>query len=307
MSNFISRIINKRNKEEAVYPVMFNDIQLSLLADLDCSMNKVFYMKSVLSYCIKNTDEDMVIKRSVNRLHSRYKNYHYKIKEVSGGRMKFDKTSSISLAYFKILINDLVNAGLIKKEGRKLTVLHHTNDEKVTAQNNWNEFLARKKAEKEARVAEALAKAEEVATKEREANGSTETVEYPTLADIVSRATEVKPNTEIEAKQINADIIKQLSRCYMGVKGRVHASKSELADIARCLMQVYKVNNPIVQTQIFNKIRYSARKINLIGAVRYIETIVLEKVGAMDAAPWEYEDTTFNSTGYGEYVIAPIL
>lgn len=312
MKSLINNIIQRRNKEEAIYPVMFNDKQLSLLADVDYSLNKIFYMKSVLSYCIKNTDDEMVLRRSINRLYSRYKKYHYKIKEVSGGRMTFDKTSSISLAYFKILINDLVDAGLLQKEGRKFTVLHHTNEEKLTAEKNWCEFLARKKAEKEAKVAEALAKAEEVAAKEREESGSTDTVEYPTLEGIISRAKDVNPlleDSEANSNIVKKDIVKQIARAYRGIQGRVNASKSELTTIAKCLLVVYKVDNPIVQCEIFNKIRNSAKNINLLGAVKYVEAIILEKVGAMDASPWEYgvDTTTSNSTAFGEFVLAPML
>lgn len=300
MSNTITRFINRRSKKEAVYPVMFNEVQTSIINDLDCSINKIFYMKSVLSYCIKNTDDDMVIKRSVNRLYARYKSYHYKIKEVEGGRIKFDKTSSISLAYFKILINDLIEADLLQKEGRKLTVLHHTNEEKVIALNNWNAYLEQKKAEKEARAAESIAKAEEVAAREQELNGAVEAVDSTTLDSVVSNF------EEVENGKFNA--VKEIAKLYRGIKGRVYASKAELKDIAKCMFVIYRITNPILQSIIFNKIRHSQQKIRLIGAVKYIESIVLDKMADMDALPWEYGETLTSrwGTAFEEYVLSPI-
>lgn len=300
MSNTITRFINRRSKKEAVYPVMFNEVQTSIINDLDCSINKIFYMKSVLSYCIKNTDDDMVIKRSVNRLYARYKSYHYKIKEVEGGRMKFDKTSSISLAYFKILINDLVEADLLQKDGRKLTVLHHTNEEKVAALNNWNAYLEQRKAEKEARVAEAIAKAEEVAVREQELNGAVEAVDPTALNNVIDQLQDAeKTGGKFEA-------VKEIAKLYRGIKGRTYASKAELKDIAKCMFVIYRITNPILQSIIFNKIRHSQRKINLLGAVKYIERVVLDKMADMDASPWEYGETSRWGTAFEEYVLSPI-
>lgn len=79
------------------------------------------------------------------------------------------------------------------------------------------------------------------------------------------------------------NIIDQLSNAYKGVEYNTVASKKQLKKIAKALLVAYNLNSKTmhdkcVQWLVFKKLRFSNKKINLIGAVNYIKTIILDKL-----------------------------
>lgn len=79
------------------------------------------------------------------------------------------------------------------------------------------------------------------------------------------------------------NIIDQLSNAYKGVEYNKIASKEQLRKIAKALLVAYEINSKnihdkCIQWLVFKKIRFSNKKINLVGAVNYIKTIILEKL-----------------------------
>lgn len=87
-------------------------------------------------------------------------------------------------------------------------------------------------------------------------------------------------------------VIERLAKTYKGVEYNVIATKKQLKTIAKALLVANNLNSnsiydKCVQWLVFKKIKYSLRKINLVGAIRYIETILREKI-------IEVQDDNFN-------------
>ena len=77
-------------------------------------------------------------------------------------------------------------------------------------------------------------------------------------------------------------LLQKIKNLYKGIRGIKFACKKELRDIAKSLMVKYRITDPTLQAVILNKINNSKQKINIQGAVDYIETIVVEKLIAFD-------------------------
>ena len=77
-------------------------------------------------------------------------------------------------------------------------------------------------------------------------------------------------------------LLQKIKSLYKGIRGIKYASKKELRDIAKSLMVKYRITDPTLQAVILNKVHNSKQKINIQGAVDYIETIVVEKLIAFD-------------------------
>ena len=89
-------------------------------------------------------------------------------------------------------------------------------------------------------------------------------------------------------------LLQKIKSLYKGIRGIKYASKKELRDIAKSLMVKYRITDPTLQAVILNKINNSKQKINIQGAVDYIETIVVEKLIAFDCektgGTFKYQD-----------------
>ena len=77
-------------------------------------------------------------------------------------------------------------------------------------------------------------------------------------------------------------LLQKIKSLYKGIRKVKYATKKELKDIAIASMVNYKVTDPELQNLILNKVHNSKQKINIQGAVDYIETIVVEKLIAFD-------------------------
>ena len=89
-------------------------------------------------------------------------------------------------------------------------------------------------------------------------------------------------------------LLQKIKSLYKGIRKVKYATKKELKDIAIASMVNYKVTDPELQNLILNKVHNSKQKINIQGAVDYIDTIVVEKLIAFDCektgGTFKYQD-----------------
>ncbi|EOU2044927.1 hypothetical protein C4D43_09675 [Clostridium perfringens] len=87
-------------------------------------------------------------------------------------------------------------------------------------------------------------------------------------------------------------LLERLAKAYKGVEYNVIATKKQLKTIAKALLVANNLNSnsvhdKCVQWLVFKKIKNSLQRINLVGAISYIETILYEKL-------IEVQDDNFN-------------
>ncbi len=89
-------------------------------------------------------------------------------------------------------------------------------------------------------------------------------------------------------------LLQKIKSLYKGIRKVKYATKKELKDIAIASMVNYKVTDPELQNLILNKVHNSKQKINIQGAVDYIDTIVVEKLIEFDCkktgGTFKYQD-----------------
>lgn len=96
----------------------------------------------------------------------------------------------------------------------------------------------------------------------------------------------VNDNTILDTnKENDINLISRLKRVYRGVKPSLVASKKQLRDIAQSVLVAKGMHSnsyfdKAVQYLVYKKIKYSNQKINLLGAVSYIEKIVDDRLDA---------------------------
>ncbi len=97
---------------------------------------------------------------------------------------------------------------------------------------------------------------------------------------------------KVEEEPNNKGLLERLAKAYKGIEYNVIATKKQLKTIAKALLVANNLNSnsihdKCVQWLVFKKIKYSLKRINLIGAIKYIETILYEKL-------LEVQDNNFN-------------
>ncbi|EDT71077.1 hypothetical protein CJD_1620 [Clostridium perfringens D str. JGS1721] len=108
---------------------------------------------------------------------------------------------------------------------------------------------------------------------------------------------EEKQENDTEEEKVQDDpndegLLERLAKAYKGVEYNVIATKKQLKTIAKALLVANNLNSnsvhdKCVQWLVFKKIKNSLQRINLVGAIRYIETILYEKL-------IEVQDDNFN-------------
>ena len=108
---------------------------------------------------------------------------------------------------------------------------------------------------------------------------------------------EEKQENDTEEEKVQDDssdegVLERLAKTYKGVEYNVIATKKQLKTIAKALLVANNLNSnsvhdKCVQWLVFKKIKNSLQRINLVGAIRYIETILYEKL-------IEVQDDNFN-------------
>ena len=88
---------------------------------------------------------------------------------------------------------------------------------------------------------------------------------------------------EIRNKNLNTntnidEIIEVYSKSFKTISGNPTASKTELRQIAKNLFSLRNINESVVQSMVLSKINNSQQKINITGAVAYINKIITEKL-----------------------------
>lgn len=97
---------------------------------------------------------------------------------------------------------------------------------------------------------------------------------------------------KVQDETSDEGLISRLAKAYKGVEYNVIATKKQLKTIAKALLVANNLNSnsihdKCVQWLVFKKIKNSLQRINLVGAIRYIETILYEKL-------IEVQDDNFN-------------
>ena len=97
---------------------------------------------------------------------------------------------------------------------------------------------------------------------------------------------------EVQDDPNDEGLLERLAKAYKGVEYNVIATKKQLKTIAKALLVANNLNSnslhdKCVQWLVFKKIKNSLQRINLVGAIRYIETILYEKL-------IEVQDDNFN-------------
>ncbi|MDM0935486.1 hypothetical protein [Clostridium perfringens] len=108
---------------------------------------------------------------------------------------------------------------------------------------------------------------------------------------------EEKQDNDAEEEKVQDDsndegLLESVAKAYKGVEYNVIATKKQLKTIAKALLVANNLNSnsihdKCVQWLVFKKIKNSLQRINLVGAIRYIETILYEKL-------IEVQDDNFN-------------
>lgn len=97
---------------------------------------------------------------------------------------------------------------------------------------------------------------------------------------------------EVQDDPNDEGLLERLAKAYKGVEYNVIATKKQLKIIAKALLVANNLNSnsihdKCVQWLVFKKIKNSLQRINLVGAIRYIETVLYEKL-------IEVQDDNFN-------------
>ena len=97
---------------------------------------------------------------------------------------------------------------------------------------------------------------------------------------------------EVQDDPNDEGLLERLAKAYKGVEYNVIATKKQLKIIAKALLVANNLNSnsvhdKCVQWLVFKNIKNSLQRINLVGAIRYIETILYEKL-------IEVQDDNFN-------------
>ena len=96
-------------------------------------------------------------------------------------------------------------------------------------------------------------------------------------SDLTSDKEEIR-NSNTNTNTNISDIIKSYAKSFKTIKGNTTMSKSELKQIARELFAFRGVHEFSVQSIVISKIYHSQQKINISGAVNYINAIITEKL-----------------------------
>ena len=220
------------------YKVQIPKQQLDIINCNIFNDNKRAKCLSVLSYALQNLSEDNSIRMSLDRLYARYSTW-------KGRGIQMCRTHFINL------FNELVDLGIliVKKVGRlNKYFFNQTVNEKMNEkvdENNCPQSIENSRVE-----SDLTSDKEEI----RNSNSNTNT------------------NTNI------ADIIKSYAKSFKTIKGNTTMSKSELKQIARELFAIRGVHEFSVQSIVISKIYHSQQKINISGAVNYINSIITDKL-----------------------------
>lgn len=103
------------------------------------------------------------------------------------------------------------------------------------------------------------------------------------------------------------NIVDELAKAYRGIEYSVKASKKQLSKIAKSLFVTLGLNSKsthdkCVQWLVLKKLRFSNRKINLVGAINYIRAIIEEKLEEVKSSnfivPIWLDDSIINNANF---------
>ena len=210
------------------YKIKFNEYQMNIFNKEEFNGDKQDKLQSVLSYIMKYSVND-VLTKSINKLHSMY---------IRGHR-------TISLSYFKKLVNVLIDLKLLVRSGRKLIVLQEI---------------------------EVFEVAEKVAKKVAKKNCTLD-IENTDFANNF----ELHNYKLINNNNNNYNIYNTTSEKFCPSKNDTFASIEQLKSIANDLYKNLKIRSNHVKTEVLNVIYAYAGRIYLKAARSYLMTVILDK------------------------------
>ena len=205
------------------YKIKFTDYQINVFRTLELNGNKLQNMQSVYAYLIKYSENGLVSK-SLSRLYKMYDHYH----------------NSICKSYFMQLVNELKDLNLLKKDGRKITIVSEV-DKKIDK--NMDKFEVPESTENTI-LESILSKTE---TQNSNYNTNTNTNNY-----------EVKTSSDTNNFKI--------------------ATLEELQTIARDLLKDLGIRSKVVKANVMDKINKYVGKIHIDGAISYLKAVVIEAI-----------------------------
>ena len=209
------------------YKIKFNEYQMNIFNKEDFNGDKQDKLQSVLSYIMKYSVND-VLTKSINKLHSMY---------IRGHR-------TISLSYFKKLVNVLIDLKLLVRAGRKLIVLQEIEVFEVA------EKVAKKVAKKNCTL-------------------DIENTDFANNFEL--------HNYKLINNNNNYNIYNTTSEKFCPSKNDTFASIEQLKSIANDLYKNLKIRSNHVKTEVLNVIYAYAGRIYLKAARSYLMTVILDK------------------------------
>ena len=209
------------------YKIKFNEYQMNIFNKEDFNGDKQDKLQSVLSYIIKYSVND-VLTKSINKLHSMY---------IRGHR-------TISLSYFKKLVNVLIDLKLLVRAGRKLIVLQEI---------------------------EVFEVAEKVAKKVAKENCQSDIENTDFANDFELHNYKPINNNN------NYNIYNTTSEKFCASENDTIATIEELKSIANDLYKNLKIRSNHVKTEVINVIYSYSDRIYLRTARAYLKAVILDK------------------------------
>lgn len=212
------------------YKIKFNEYQLNIFNKEDFNGDKQDKLQSVLSYIMKYSLNNTLTK-SITKLHSMY---------IRGHR-------SISLSYFKKLVNVLIDLKLLVKNGRQIMILQEiekTNDIEVS------EKVAKKVAKKNCTL-------------------DIENTDFTNDFEL--------HNYKLINNNYNNNIYNTTSEKFCASENDTFASIEQLKAIAEDLYKNLKIRSNHIKTEVINVIYSYSDRIYHKSARAYLKAVILDK------------------------------
>ena len=224
------------------YKIKLNEYQMNIFNKQDFNGDKQCKLQSLLAYIIKHSIDNTLTK-STNKLYAMYIRHH----------------RSISLSYFKKLVNVLIDLKLLIRKGKQLIILQE--------EQQCNDIEVAKK------VAKKVAK--------ENCQSDIENTDFEEDFYL--------PNYKHEYIYNNYNIYNTTSNELCPSKNsNIYASLEDLKSIAEDLYKNLKIRSRHIKTDVLNMIYQYAGKISIKGARQYLKAVILDKKLARDKEREEF-------------------
>lgn len=223
------------------YRIKLNEYQMNIFNKQDFNGDKQCKLQSLLAYIIKHSIDNTLTK-STNKLYAMYIRHH----------------KSISLSYFKKLVNVLIDLKLLIRKGKQLIILQE--------EQQCNDIEVAKK------VAKKVAK--------ENCQSDVENTDFE--EDFYLH------NYKHEYIYNNYNIYNTTSEKFCASENDTFASIEQLKSIANDLYKNLKIRSNHVKTEVLNVIYAYEGRIYLKAARQYLKAVILDKKVARDKEREEF-------------------